>query len=1004
MAFTTLIFNSSRILDSEIHCGEDHALEYTTRTVKTRSSRQTTSLEGAETSTSKIDWKRQTFEIAGSTRKIAQMRTKRAAFSSSRYWTWLDQEEYRVKYEAEMDRTWTVYSYDGTILATFTAYTRRFLRDNSMPVLSISENITDENEQQFLILILLYSETKRLESLREVKAHHFFEDDPVSRSLASDLSPYVFVILDLFLVPNIRPDIRTELAAGMIGTTMFSHVGQLYIAARGRFSIGYLYLRPEILSQMAHPRSLETVPLEALFRDAAKVRLPQGVIYEEAARVGRNVLTASLATTFHLSFTRLYPRSLRRQQSWKDYYPPGGDFAAVQRRRRNFTCIPVTYASLKTSAFCNRRCAHGVAAVYPTDKDFKTVSQAFNERFTFYPIAVAFPTSVAQVSAAVAAGAAQNLGVVARSGGGRNGALVVDMSKLKAITVRSANNTAMIETGNRLGDVALALNTEGRAIPHGTCSYVGIGGHSAAGYGGFGFTSRAWGLTLDTVKSATVVLANGTVVQASSSANPDLFFCILQAIRVQTFPAPPSAIVFQYTWNNLDIETASNGIASFQTFAATNIPPEFGAELVFTSGDQKGQVNFELTGAWYGDSNLFNSTIAPYLKTLPKNPSSTVITPGSYIDSVAVLAAPLALNTSSKPDHPNTFYTKSLMTPSGAPMSNVAITSFVTYMANQGFSSNTDWLVELELYGGTKSAINAVPLDSTAFAKRDTLFTVQFHASSSNGDPPYPKDGFSFFDGMVASIIDRVNPLRIGIMGDALAYLNYIDDRLANAAKLYYGSHYQRLQSIKAALDPKDTFRFPDYSNEHKSLGSQVNTGYAQSLLNVSESITNENKQLGLRAVPVTGTVVKMTACCKNLCIREFFLVARGEAQRGKPNLNVASNYFLWLTKCVDRESYCFKTFKRLLLPVLIFGGKPAPSFSFFEFAWYQPASMKFRQFRIFDIRAVRRTVYGIRPYADGYYTAAFPAVTRAVFEGYRGSYGTLTTVRHPPYGPRKML
>ncbi|KAJ7859374.1 hypothetical protein B0H14DRAFT_3446751 [Mycena olivaceomarginata] len=208
------------ILDSEIHCGEDHALEYTTRTVKTRSSRQTTSLEGAETSTSKIDWKRQTFEIAGSTRKIAQMRTKRAAFSSSRYWTWLDQEEYRVKYEAEMDRTWTVYSYDGTILATFTAYTRRFLRDNSMPVLSVSESITDENEQQFLILILLYSETKRLESLRE-----------------RPLSPYVFVILDLFLVPNIRPDIRTELAAGIIGTTMFSHLGQFYVAARRRFSM-----------------------------------------------------------------------------------------------------------------------------------------------------------------------------------------------------------------------------------------------------------------------------------------------------------------------------------------------------------------------------------------------------------------------------------------------------------------------------------------------------------------------------------------------------------------------------------------------------------------------------------------------------------------------------------------------------------------------------------------------------------------------------------------------
>lgn len=47
----------------------------------------------------------------------------------------------------------------------------------------------------------------------------------------------VFVILDLFLVPNIRPDIRTEIAAGIIGTTMFSHLGQFYVAAHRLFSM-----------------------------------------------------------------------------------------------------------------------------------------------------------------------------------------------------------------------------------------------------------------------------------------------------------------------------------------------------------------------------------------------------------------------------------------------------------------------------------------------------------------------------------------------------------------------------------------------------------------------------------------------------------------------------------------------------------------------------------------------------------------------------------------------
>ncbi|KAJ6599751.1 glucooligosaccharide oxidase [Mycena vulgaris] len=462
--------------------------------------------------------------------------------------------------------------------------------------------------------------------------------------------------------------------------------------------------------------------------------------------------------------------------------------------------------------------AHGVSAVYPTDKNFTTVSRAFNRRFTISPLAVAFPTSVAQVSAAVAAGAAQNLEVVARSGGhsyianglgGNNGSLVVDLSKLKAITVRAANNTAIIETGNRLGDVALALNSAGRAIPHGTCSYVGIGGHS--GYGGFGFTSRAWGLTLDTVKSATVVLANGTIVAASANVNSDLFWAIrgaspsvgiVTSIEVKTFQVPPSAVVFEYTWDSIDIPTASAAISSLQTFATTNLPAAFGAELVFSNGPANGKVAFGLTGAYYGDSKDLNAILAPYLKGLPK-PTGNTTTPGSYINSVAVLAGQ-PLNTSSAPDVSDTFYTKSLMTPENAPMSAAAIKAFATYMATQGFSSNTNWFVEVELYGGKNSAINTVPLDSTAFAKRDTLFTIQFYASSANGAPPYPAAGFTFMDGMVASIVNN-SPSKWHYG----AYLNYIDNRLTNAANLYYGSHYPRLKSIKAVVDPKNVFRFP---------------------------------------------------------------------------------------------------------------------------------------------------------------------------------------------------
>ncbi|KAJ7841856.1 glucooligosaccharide oxidase [Mycena leptocephala] len=476
------------------------------------------------------------------------------------------------------------------------------------------------------------------------------------------------------------------------------------------------------------------------------------------------------------------------------------------------------WTQTSSSTLSQNLTADGIAAVFPEDSTYSAATQAYNSRFTISPAAVAYPTNAQQVAAAVLAGTTLNMEVVARSGGhsyianglgGTSGSLVVDLSKMKAITVRASNNTAIIETGNRLGDIALALNAAGRAIPHGTYSYVGIGGLS--GYGGFGFTSRAWGLTLDTIKSATVVLANGTIAMASSTVNTDLFwairgaspsFGIVTSIEVQTFPAPASAIVFQYGWNSMDITTASNAIASFQTFAASNIPPEFGAELVFSKGPSSGQVAVEWAGAWYGAASAFNTTLAPYLQTLP-TPSWQTISPGSYINSVSVLSGQ-PLNTSTAAESPDTFYTKSLMTPSGSPMSAAAIKAFVTYMANRGFTSDTAWFVEVELYGGSNSAINAVPLDSTAFAKRDTLFTIQLYASSLNSMPPYPADGFTFLDGMAASIVSN-SPTNWGYG----TYLNYIDDRLTNASTLYYGSHYARLQSIKAALDPKNTFRFP---------------------------------------------------------------------------------------------------------------------------------------------------------------------------------------------------
>lgn len=88
---------------------------------------------------------------------------------------------------------------------------------------------------------------------------------------------------------------------------------------------------------------------------------------------------------------------------------------------------------------------------------------------------------------------------------------------------------AVIGAGKRLGDVALGLYEQGgRDIPHGVCGGVGLGGHAT--HGGFGFTSRMWGTTLDVVTGMDVVLASGERKFVDKRTDPDLFWVCFPSV------------------------------------------------------------------------------------------------------------------------------------------------------------------------------------------------------------------------------------------------------------------------------------------------------------------------------------------------------------------------------------------------------------------------------------------------------------------------------------------
>ncbi|KAL1700533.1 hypothetical protein EV121DRAFT_263994 [Schizophyllum commune] len=458
-----------------------------------------------------------------------------------------------------------------------------------------------------------------------------------------------------------------------------------------------------------------------------------------------------------------------------------------------------------------------VKAVFSEDSEYATAAQPFNLRFQgIAPIAVTYPTNVDQVSTAIKAGAAQNLQVVARGGGhsyianglgGKDGALVVDMSKFKDIQV-AEDGSAVIQTGNRLGDVVRVLSENGRAMPHGTCPFVGAGGHMS--YGGYGFTSRQWGLAMDTIDSADVVLANGTAVTASESENADLFwalkgaapsFGIVTAWHSHTYEIPQNATVFTDTYD-LSVEEAVDMVDAFTAFTFSGLPPAFGSELTITKGSEKGRVTIAHVGALYADVEKLNETLSGFTDNVPE-PVSVVRSPGSYVDSVLNLGGVDSLDVS-KPDSNDTFYTKSLVIPEAQPMTDDALTAWFDYNANEGFDSDLEWFLQIQMYGGNGSAINQIDTDATAYAHRSSLYTYQLYASAPNLKPPFPDNGFDFLDNMVDTIVGNMPA-----DWDYGSYLNYVEERLENWQELYYDGHYQKLQQIKAQYDPTNVFHFP---------------------------------------------------------------------------------------------------------------------------------------------------------------------------------------------------
>ncbi|WJL94868.1 LLM class flavin-dependent oxidoreductase [Microbacterium sp. ET2] len=218
----------------------------------------------------------------------------------------------------------------------------------------------------------------------------------------------------------------------------------------------------------------------------------------------------------------------------EDIAPAVRDLVAQERRSR-----ATAAASARSSvALAARRegiayddVPEGMRVVEPGDFDYPDVRSTYMRGGS--PGIVLQPGDTPEVAAALAfARRHPALPLAVRSGGhgisGRStndGGIVIDLRRLNAIEVIDADRRLVrVGPGARWMEVAAALSEYGWALSSGDYGGVGVGGLATAG--GIGFLSRSHGLTIDRLRAAEIMLADGSLVRADEDHHPDLFWAV----------------------------------------------------------------------------------------------------------------------------------------------------------------------------------------------------------------------------------------------------------------------------------------------------------------------------------------------------------------------------------------------------------------------------------------------------------------------------------------------
>ena len=400
--------------------------------------------------------------------------------------------------------------------------------------------------------------------------------------------------------------------------------------------------------------------------------------------------------------------------------------------------------------------------------------------------------TVEDVSTVVGLAARAGLAVAVRSGGHGlsddmfvDVPIMVDLSLLKGVNINADEGTARVQAGATSGDLAGPAHAHGLALTTGDTSSVGLGGLASGG--GIGFMVRKFGLTIDNLISAQVVTADGSIVTASETENPDLFWGVRGGagnFGIVTEFEFRMARVGQILGGGIVFPATREVIRGYVDYSP-NAPEDLSTigQLMpappapFIPQEWVGKPVFMVLVCWIGGIEDGQKALEPLRKLA--TPVAEIIAPMPY-PGIYNLTAEAAVPRGN-----------SVRSQFQLEISDDSIDKMIAAMPHGKAMMN---MVQIRGLGG---ALAAVPAEATAFSDRDARYFTSVIAVWED-----EKEDATPHRDWIRSLYDQIKHEASGV------YVNFLETESEERIRECYGENFARMVELKRKYDPANMFRF----------------------------------------------------------------------------------------------------------------------------------------------------------------------------------------------------